>query len=140
MLPRAANFARSVVLWQVLAEDTSKNRMVEAVELFEQICNSTYFQEMNVILFLNKRDLFEEKIKTVDPGKWFPEYTGGCDYKKAEAFFKKMFEDRLNVANPASKRMLFIYTTCATDTKNVQNVFDALSTQLTEAVYNLLGT
>lgn len=32
------------------------------------------------MLFLNKRDLFEEKIKTVDPKKWFPDYTGGCNY------------------------------------------------------------
>ena len=109
--------------------------MWEALELFEQIVNSTFFASMNVILFLNKRDLFEEKIKTVDPKKWFPEYSGGCNYAKAEAFFKAQFEHRLNKGNKNSKRVLFSYSTCATDTKNVQHVFDSVSAQFLEAAH-----
>jgi G-protein alpha subunit len=37
---------------------------VEALDLFEDICNNTFFVKSSLILFLNKRDLFEEKIKT----------------------------------------------------------------------------
>ena len=36
---------------------------VEALDLFEDICNNTFFVKSSLILFLNKRDLFEEKIK-----------------------------------------------------------------------------
>ena len=45
--------------------------MEEALNLFDEICNSRWFVETSMILFLNKVDLFEEKIVNVDPGKWF---------------------------------------------------------------------
>ena len=50
---------------QVLYEDDTTNRMHEALELFDEICNSRWFRETSIILFLNKRDLFNEKISRV---------------------------------------------------------------------------
>jgi len=41
------------------------NRMEETLNLFDEICNSRWFRETDMILFLNKRDLFQEKIKRV---------------------------------------------------------------------------
>ena len=38
--------------------------LVEALDLFDDICNNTFFVKSSMILFLNKRDLFEIKIKT----------------------------------------------------------------------------
>jgi len=46
---------------QMLYEDENTNRMTEALNLFEEICNSRWFQDTNMILMLNKRDLFAEK-------------------------------------------------------------------------------
>jgi len=48
---------------QLLFEDGETNRIVEALELFDEICNSRWFARASMILFLNKRDLFAEKIK-----------------------------------------------------------------------------
>ena len=107
---------------QVVAEDRSKNRMHEALELFEQIVNSKHFEGIDVLLFLNKKDLFAQKIATVDPCKWFPDYTGGCDYDKAEEYFKAEFSRRISDRT----KTLYTYTTCATDTKNMQVVFVAV--------------
>jgi hypothetical protein len=50
---------------QVLYEDENTNRIVEALNLFEEICNSRWFRETSMILFLNKRDLFAEKCQKV---------------------------------------------------------------------------
>lgn len=36
---------------------------MEALALFEDICKSVYFVQSSMILFLNKVDLFVEKIK-----------------------------------------------------------------------------
>merc|ERR1711871_354424 len=47
---------------QKLYEDESQSRMVEAITLFEQICNSKWFQNTSIILFLNKKDLLEQKL------------------------------------------------------------------------------
>lgn len=51
---------------QVLYEDNTQNRLVEAINLFEEICNSRWFEKTSMILFLNKRDLFEDKIAIKD--------------------------------------------------------------------------
>lgn len=67
------------------------NRMKESLHLFDEICNSKWFEKTSIILFLNKHDLFQEKIKRVDLNVCFPEYTGGCDEKKALDFVIKEF-------------------------------------------------
>lgn len=36
--------------------------MTEAVTLFQGICSNTYFERSSIILFLNKKDLFAEKL------------------------------------------------------------------------------
>lgn len=55
------------------------NRMIESMKLFDSICNSKWFVETSIILFLNKKDLFEEKITRSPLTICFPEYTGKDD-------------------------------------------------------------
>ena len=40
-----------------------QNRMRDSIDLFDQICNNEWFGNTAMILFLNKIDLFREKIK-----------------------------------------------------------------------------
>jgi guanine nucleotide-binding protein G(i) subunit alpha len=99
---------------QKLYEDETQNRMVEALQLFKEIVNLTLFPpECAMILFLNKVDLFEEKIKKVDPStchSYFQDYKGGCDADKAKEYFKKKFVDL------SSSRKVYPFFTCAVDT------------------------
>lgn len=53
-----------------------QNRMQESLKLFDSICNNKWFTDTSIILFLNKKDLFEEKIKKSPLTVCFPEYTG----------------------------------------------------------------
>lgn len=46
--------------------------------LFDSICNNKFFIDTSIILFLNKKDLFAEKIKKSPLTICFPEYTGTC--------------------------------------------------------------
>lgn len=66
-----------------LYEDDQTNRMHESLKLFKEICNSRWFVDTSMILFLNKRDLFEEKVKRVDLKVCFTDYTGGTNYENA---------------------------------------------------------
>jgi hypothetical protein len=59
-----------------LFEDEGINRMKESMELFEELANSKWFVRTSIILFLNKVDLFNEKIARVDLKVLFPEYKG----------------------------------------------------------------
>jgi hypothetical protein len=64
-----------------LEDDESVNRMHESLNLFGDIINNRWFQNTSIILFLNKKDLFAEKIKRVDLRCCFP------DYKVRRVFF-----------------------------------------------------
>ncbi|RWS01506.1 guanine nucleotide-binding protein G(i) subunit alpha-2-like protein [Leptotrombidium deliense] len=50
--------------------------MHESMKLFDSICNNKWFTDTSIILFLNKKDLFEEKITHSSLTICFPEYTG----------------------------------------------------------------
>ena len=53
-----------------------QNRMQESLKLFDSICNNKWFTDTSIILFLNKKDLFDEKIRKSSLTVCFPEYTG----------------------------------------------------------------
>ncbi|CAJ0963857.1 unnamed protein product, partial [Mesorhabditis belari] len=108
---------------QMLMEDNRTNRMQESMDLFETICNSRWFKQSSMILFLNKKDLFREKIHLVPLGQYFREYRGANTYEDAMSFlaetFKAMNEYRRH-------RKLYVHETCATDTTQVQFVIDSV--------------
>ncbi len=84
-----------------LYEDDSTMRMDDSVKLFREVCNNKWFKgthtrccrqylgdiplilppffmcaETAMIIFLNKKDIFEEKIQKVDLSVCFPDYDG----------------------------------------------------------------
>jgi hypothetical protein len=50
--------------------------MQESLKLFDSICNNKWFTDTSIILFLNKKDLFEEKIRKSPLTICFAEYAG----------------------------------------------------------------
>ncbi|KAJ2538009.1 Guanine nucleotide-binding protein alpha-2 subunit [Coemansia sp. RSA 1853] len=106
---------------QVLLEDSSHNRMDESLVLFDSIVNSRWFLRTSIILFLNKKDIFEKKIKVVPISNYYPEYTGGPEYKHALNFVLWKFSQ----ANRADLK-IYPHVTQATDTNNIRLVFAAV--------------
>uniref|UniRef100_A0A1I8JRC1 Guanine nucleotide-binding protein G(I) subunit alpha n=1 Tax=Macrostomum lignano TaxID=282301 RepID=A0A1I8JRC1_9PLAT len=98
---------------QVLHEDETTNRMQESLKLFDSICNNKWFTETSIILFLNKKDLFEEKIKKSPLQICFPEYSGKQIYEEAAAYIQAQFEAK----NKSPNKEIYCHQTCATDTK-----------------------
>jgi len=108
---------------QVLFEDEETNRMVEALNLFDEICNYKLFKKTSMILFLNKRDLFQEKLQKVPLTKGcFPGYTGPNTYDATSEFILEQFQAR----NRDPEKRLYPHITCATDKDNVKVVFNAV--------------
>lgn len=109
---------------QTLAE-ADENRMVEALTLFSSLINNRSFQNSSFLLFLNKKDVFAEKImySNIADQEPFSDYKGPVqDYNKGVLYFIKKFRDCLN-----GKEMkdTFIHVTCATDTDNMEFVLDS---------------
>ena len=106
-----------------LCEDRSENRMQESLQIFSAITNYHYSRNPPpILLFLNKKDIFEKKIRTVDMNICFPDYKGGCDYDEALKFIKKKFLEQ-NLGH----RKVYTFVTCATNTENIKFVFRACS-------------
>jgi hypothetical protein len=63
--------------WDVpCSEEPNKTRLQESLEVFESMINHEWFSQVPWILFLNKTDLFTEKIKSVPLSNTFKDYTG----------------------------------------------------------------
>lgn len=105
---------------QCLFEEEGENRLEESLTLFQVTIMSQWFQRSSVMLFLNKKDLLEEKIMYSDLAVHFPDYGGPPqDAVAAQKFILDMFHS----LNPDRKKVIYAHYTCATDTENMRFVF-----------------
>eukprot|EP00753_Platysulcus_tardus_P001519 PLAT11374.1.p2 GENE.PLAT11374.1~~PLAT11374.1.p2 ORF type:complete len:229 (+),score=70.63 PLAT11374.1:576-1262(+) len=117
-------------------EDQVTNRIDESLELFEGVCKEPCFRNTPIILFLNKSDLFAQKIRKVDIRdeltEQFMDYTHGtcscapeladcaCGVQKAaKNYLLQLFLAR------AGERKITHHFTCATNSDNIRYVFNA---------------
>eukprot|EP00536_Pseudo-nitzschia_multiseries_P012395 jgi/Psemu1/208507/e_gw1.471.5.1 len=113
---------------QNLAESKRTNRMVEALELFRTVCNNRAFANTSVLLFLNKKDVFEEKLQYSDIAaqKPFADYDGPPnDLNNGIIYFIEKFKDCLINDEMTDS---FIQPCTATDTNNMEFVLDSTRT------------
>uniref|UniRef100_A0AC34R9R6 G protein alpha subunit n=1 Tax=Panagrolaimus sp. JU765 TaxID=591449 RepID=A0AC34R9R6_9BILA len=117
----------------VLEEDSETNRMVESMNLFKDICHNRWFVNTTIILFLNKKDIFEQKIKKSPLKVHFPDYQGST-YEEASAFIQQKFEN-------LSQRQDDIYPffTCATDTFDIETVFHCVTENIRRSYLSECG-
>lgn len=116
---------------QTCFEDMYKNRLTEALELFNWVCTRPCFERTAIILFLNKKDLFAKKIaqpvpEDEDYGKGYmslfcKDFSGGADYKEAVSYMTQRFLDE--VPDASRRASIHVHVTCAMDQDNVFKVF-----------------
>lgn len=122
-----------------LREDNSKNRLEEAVSLFDSIWNNRWLKNISVILFLNKQDLLRKKILMGKSRieKYFPEYANyrlkegtvrQSDGESSEVLHSKLFiRDKFTTiaaATGTDRHELYPHFTTAVDTENIRTVFN----------------
>ena len=123
--------------------------MQEALTLFDSICNSRWFVKTSIvrpslplsqinlltlppqILFLNKIDLFAEKLPYSPLGDYFPDYNGGDNYDAACDYLLHRF---VSLNQSAATKQIYAHYTCATDTQQIkcQCLFCILFAQRTD--------
>ncbi|KAJ2997427.1 hypothetical protein HDV02_005556 [Globomyces sp. JEL0801] len=99
---------------QVLLEDKDVNRMVDAIRLFEDIVNHPLLAKSDMVVFFNKKDLFDIKIRNISLKTYFPTYTGE-DFSSSESM--TFFRDTFKSKNRKPDKLITFHTTCCTDTK-----------------------
>lgn len=112
---------------QVLLEENSQNRLDESLTLFDSVVNSRWFARTSIVLFLNKIDVFAEKLPYSPLEDYFPDYNGGNNINKAAKYilwkFTQVNRSGLNI---------FPHVTQATDTSNIELVFAAVKETILE--------
>ena len=120
-----------------LTEDGTTNRMEESLNLFQAICVNKFFDSSSIVLFLNKLDLFTEKVNNTNHHLrlFFPRYTGpDHDVSAAKEFIKDQF-----LACNTKERIIYPHFTTATDTSNVKVVFKVVLETIAQRSLNDLS-
>lgn len=60
--------------------------MMESLVLFDSVVNSRWFKRTSIVLFLNKVDLFRQKLPRSPLSNYFPDYSGGNDVNRAAKY------------------------------------------------------
>ncbi|KAH7708051.1 guanine nucleotide binding protein alpha transducing activity polypeptide 2 [Aphelenchoides avenae] len=99
-------------------------RMDEAPRmLFAEIGNHTLFKHVHIILFLNKKDLFETKIQKVHLRVCFPKYRYKNDYTNAAKYITKKFKRQIL----DDEKIIYPHLTCAMDTDHIKFVMNSVT-------------
>lgn len=133
---------------EMMLEDRSSNCMVDALQLFEGTINNEHFLETQIILFLNKRDLFAKKVAAV-PITVCPSFADFAEYdhhstihrnpndcEQTMGYIQMKFES-LNSSQSKRRKQIYTHITCAMDRSNIENVFkDVTHIVISQSVYN----
>mmetsp|Transcript_46776 Transcript_46776/g.69188 ORF Transcript_46776/g.69188 Transcript_46776/m.69188 type:complete len:405 (+) Transcript_46776:177-1391(+) len=114
---------------QTLTESRHVNRMVEALQLFRSICKNRAFANTTILLFLNKRDIFAEKVmySNIRDQPAFRDYRGRPqNFDDGVQYFKTKF---LECINPNHR---FVHITCAIDSNNMEFVMSSTQKSIME--------
>eukprot|EP01126_Amoeba_proteus_P032367 TRINITY_DN3157_c0_g1_i11.p1 TRINITY_DN3157_c0_g1~~TRINITY_DN3157_c0_g1_i11.p1 ORF type:complete len:146 (+),score=27.12 TRINITY_DN3157_c0_g1_i11:966-1403(+) len=129
---------------RALEEDEAENRLVESLKLWKRITSLEQFSEIPFILFMNKRDIFEEKIKSFPLKEVFDDYeqfltdnpqTASLnDTDRGTKYIEMQFQKHYS-----GKISFYSYATCALDTNNCVKVFDAVRDSVLAKAFGRMG-
>jgi len=118
-----------------LYEEEETNRMHESLKLFDDICNSKWFVSIPIILFLNKIDLFRDKISRVNITEAFPDYDGAQECDAASDYIQNQFV----ALNENPEKGVYPHFTCATNTDSIKKVFISVKSIVLAAAIVAIG-
>lgn len=101
-----------------------KNALKDSLAIFQKLMESKWLYDKPVCLLLNKMDVLENKLPLSSFAAHFPEFAGNpLNKDDVCSFIEKEFRRRAPI--PPSK--FYTYRTCATDTKTMHFVVQAVT-------------
>ncbi|KAJ3335894.1 hypothetical protein HDU91_001979, partial [Kappamyces sp. JEL0680] len=108
----------------VLVEDVTVNRMADALDLFESICNAPLLKNISMVLLLNKMDVLHKKLKHTMVSTYFPDFKGQQDARIVARYFTSQFA--LRSKRTKQDGYVSSYCTTATDTNTMRVIVNAV--------------
>ncbi|KYQ91729.1 G-protein subunit alpha 12 [Tieghemostelium lacteum] len=119
----------------VLEEDGATSRFSDSLGIFTEMVNSQWFLQSAFVLFLNKVDLFKEKIKKVPLNQHLTDFQGRNDsYNECSTFIK----DKFITANKNPSKFVYHHFTCALDSQAIEVVFKSIQDTLLSDIVSVL--
>ncbi|KAL6733229.1 hypothetical protein Aduo_003893 [Ancylostoma duodenale] len=120
-------FIAEISAYNLIEDDgeTQKNRLKYSMHLFKRVANNRCFGKRTaMILFLNKIDVFKRKLMTTPLSVCFKDYKGGQLFEESAQYVQDRFQ-RLVSSEIQHEKPLYVHYTNATDTRNIDRVFDS---------------
>lgn len=117
----------------VLEEDSKTNRLVESLKLWKALTSSQFFKKTPFVLFLNKSDLFAEKIKVSPMSAIFSDFNTFVQdpansqldqFEKGWKYISRQYQVHF------AGSTFYPFLTCALDTEQCNKVFTVIQDQL----------
>eukprot|EP00095_Tigriopus_kingsejongensis_P006263 snap_masked-scaffold136_size321413-processed-gene-2.4 protein:Tk06263 transcript:snap_masked-scaffold136_size321413-processed-gene-2.4-mRNA-1 annotation:"achain structure of heterotrimeric g protein galpha-q beta gamma in complex with an inhibitor ym-254890" len=119
-------FVASLADFDILVPDLSgQNRMRKSLKLFQTICQSEFFKQIAMILFMNKVDVFRRKLISGQHLKDFLwNYKGpDQDLQASSMFLLRQFME-LNAMPP---KIIYTHFSCAVETPAMKFILNAVT-------------
>jgi len=108
---------------QTLWEDARINRLIESLALFKGVINMEGLERAHVILFLNKSDIFAQRIQKHNLKDYFVDYNGAeKDCQQGIQFIQNKFVEQ----RTDKSKVIYAHVSCATDPQNVERLFTSV--------------
>ncbi|KAK6186201.1 hypothetical protein SNE40_008286 [Patella caerulea] len=106
---------------EVLEEDTTANCLQDSLQAFHEVSHNHYLEKTDMILFLNKKDLFMQKVKKVSIANCFPAYKGENTPEASLKFIKDQF-----IQHKPGHKQVYIHVSCAVDVKMMRDILSSV--------------
>jgi GTPase SAR1 family protein len=110
-------------------EQEGKTRLQVSLDVWEDTIHAEAIAgKVAVILFLNKCDLLEDRLKQAPKSlkKVYKKYNGGGDVGKALEFLQQLYISRIREGTDVTNSQIYVHQTCALDTRQMQVVFQSV--------------
>jgi len=123
--------------YDVQNEEAGKFGIDESLDVWADTINTeTFSSGLPIFLFLNKSDIFEDKIKHVPLKKTWKKYKGGADFDAAVEWIRDLYLDRLVDMEP---ERIKVHVTCAVQTDSIKIVFEEVTNWVFQERLHLSG-
>ncbi|ESO95038.1 hypothetical protein LOTGIDRAFT_188884 [Lottia gigantea] len=106
---------------EVLEEDTTMNCLQDSLQAFHEVSHNHYLEKTDMILFLNKKDLFVQKVKKLSIKTCFPKYKGENTPEACLKYIKDQF-----IQHKPGHKQVYIHVSCAVDVKMMKDILSSV--------------
>ncbi|CAG5130130.1 unnamed protein product [Candidula unifasciata] len=93
---------------EILEEDPTMNSLQDSLQAFNEVSHNQFLEKTDFILFLNKKDLFANKLKSTSLSVCFPEYQGSQDMDSCLNYIRDQFAN-----NKPKNKQMYWHNCCA---------------------------